>query len=226
MANQDSRRIRLTKAAAKDRLLIEIPLQDIGCHYSSLTDYLDKVVGYGVQALTAVDRLVNRFHLGAVSTRIGGHYGTVLPRISRSHQVVGGSVLYFDADSGAILQQEPLVEHLYSWYCFDYYTDNEVFFGEHLLSNRPVAVVTEEKTALLGTLAEPSIDWLAVGQGGNLSHGMMTKLDGMRVVLFPDDMNSEHWSEQFGGKFKVDCGFVHQDINQYLIEKITGRSGP
>lgn len=226
MGNQDLKRISATKAAPNDRMLIEIPKQDIGCHYSSLTDYLDKTTGYDSKILSAIDSLIMRFHLGAVTKLVNGHYGTVLPRINRNNKVVGGSVQYFDTDSGAILQREPLVEHLYSWYCFDYYTDDEVFFGEHLLSNKPVAIVQEEKTALLGTLAEPAVDWLAVGEGYNLTNNMMSKLAGKRVVLFPDDISCDYWEGQFGARFKVDRGFVHRDINRYLIDRIRGRGSP
>ncbi|WP_231559237.1 DUF6371 domain-containing protein [Prevotella denticola] len=173
-----------------------------------------------------IDELISRFHLGAVCTTLNGHYGSVLPRINERGNVVGGEVIYFDVDNGNILRQDPITDHLYNWYSFDYYTDKEVFFGEHLLSGKPVAIVTEEKTALLGTLAESSIDWLAVGEGYNLTNGMMNKLVGKRVVLFPDDMSSDYWSEQFGKEFKVDCGFVNRDINRYLIDKFKCQVSP
>ena len=157
---------------------------------------------------------------------MNGHYGTVLPRINRNNKVVGGSVQYFDTDSGSILQREPLVEHLYSWYCCDYYTDDEVFFGEHLLSGKPIAVVVEEKTALLGTLAEPSLDWLAVGGSYSLTSKMMNRLSGKRVILFPDGLCYDYWNEHFGARFKVDGGFTQRDINEYLIDKIKCRGSP
>ena len=46
MENQDLKRMSASKAAPNDRMLIEISKLDIGCHYSSLTDYLDKMAGY------------------------------------------------------------------------------------------------------------------------------------------------------------------------------------
>lgn len=192
MKQDELRYVMATKAAPNERLLIEIPKADISLHHSSITDYLDKVMNYDTSMMRKIDELISRFHLGAVYTTLNGHYGSVLPRINERGNVVGGEVIYFDVDNGNILRQDPITNHLYNWYCFDYYTDKKVFFGEHLLSNKPVAVVTEEKTALLGTLAEPSIDWLAVGEGYNLTNGMMTKLVGKRVVLFPDDMSSDY----------------------------------
>ena len=226
MKQDELRCVIATKAPLYKRLLIEIPKTDIGLQHSSITDYLDKVVNYDASMMRKIDELISRFHLGAVTTTLNGHYGSVLPHINERGNVVGGEVIYFDVGNGNILRQDPIMDHLYNWYCFDYYTDNEVYFGEHLLSDKPVAVVTEEKTALLGTLAEPSIDWLAVGEGYNLTNGMMAKLIGKRVVLFPDDMSSDYWSKQFGKQFKVDCGFVNRDINRYLIDKIKCRGGP
>ena len=67
MGNQDLKRISATKAAPNDRMLIEIPKQDIGCHYSSFTDYLDKTTGYDSKILSAIDSLIMSFHLGAVT---------------------------------------------------------------------------------------------------------------------------------------------------------------
>lgn len=226
MENQELKAILRTKAAPSERMLIEIPRGEISLRHSSITDYLDKLVNYDASMMRKIDEIISQFHLGAVSTTISGHYGSVLSRINKRGNVVGGEVMYFDVDNGNILRQSPITDHLYNWYCFDYYTDDEVFFGEHLLSNKPVAIVQEEKTALLGTLAEPAVDWLAVGEGCNLTNNMMSKLAGKRVVLFPDDISCDYWEEQFGARFKVDRGFVHRDINRYLIDRIRGRGSP
>ena len=226
MEQDKLRRMMATKAPIHERLLIEISKAEISLHHSSLTDYLDKLVNYDASMMRKIDDLILRFHLGAVSTAINGHYGSVLPRINERGMVVGGEVIYFDVDNGNTLRQDPITDHLYSWYCFDYYTDREVFFGEHLLSSNPIAVVMEEKTALLGTLAEPSLDWIAVGNSYLLTDRMMNRLRGKRVILFPDSMAYDYWNEHFGGQFKVDNGFIKRDINEYLIDKIKCRGSP
>jgi hypothetical protein len=79
---------------------------------------------------------------------------------------------------------------------------------------------------MLGTLAYPNIDWLAVGVGNNLTDEMMKKLIGRQVILFPDDFSYEFWSEHFGSKFKVDGSFTQRDINQYLIDFIHSQQVP
>ena len=220
MDDKELKQILATKAPACERFLIEIPKGDVVPHYSSLTDYLDKVVGCDVKMLNSIDQLIMRYRMGAVGKLMGGHHGTVLPLINRKGMIVGGNVIYYNTDDGTMLHKDALIDHLYPWYAFDYYVDPNVFYGEHLCRGRQTAIVQEEKTAMLGTLAYPNIDWLAVGVGNNLTDEMMKKLIGRQVILFPDDFCFDFWSEHYGRKFKVDDSFTHRDINKYLIDFI------
>ena len=226
MKQDELRCVMATKAAPNERMLTEIPKEKIGCHYSSITDYLDKMVNHDSSMMRKIDELISRFHLGAVSTTINGHYGSVLPCINRKGMIVGGNVIYYSTEDGQMLHKDALIDHLYSWYTFDYYVDPSVFFGEHLYRGRQTAVVQEEETALLGALAYPDIDWLAVGSGNNLTDEMMEKLLGRQVILLPDDFCCDFWMEHFGSKFKVDESFVHRGINQYLIDFIHSQHVP
>ena len=81
MDDRELKKILATKAPVYQRSFIEIPKEDVVPHYSSLTDYLDKVVGYDAKMLNSIDQLIMRYSLGAVKKLMGGHYGTVLPRI-------------------------------------------------------------------------------------------------------------------------------------------------
>ena len=226
MDDRELKKILATKAPAYERSFIEIPRDSIIPHHSSLSDYMDKLVNYDAKMLSRIDDLVMRYRLGAVHKTMNNHFGSVLPRINKKGMIVGGSVIYYNTEDGAMLQREGLVENLYSWYAFDYYTDPNVFFGEHLCCDRQTVVVQEEKTVLLGALAHPNYDWLAVGVGNNLTDVMMKRFMGRQVILFPDDFCFDYWSEHFGSKFKVDDSFTHCDINQYLIDFIHNRQVP
>ena len=226
MDDKELKEILATKALAYQRSFIEIPRDSFKTGFSSLTDYLDKVVGYETKKLGIIDQLIMRYRLGAVRKLMGGHYGTILPRINRKGMIVGGNVIYYNVGDGTMLHKGELIDHLYSWYAFDYYVDPNVFYGEHMYRGRQTAIVQEEKTAMLGTLAYPDIDWLAVGVGNNLTDEMMKKLIGRQVILFPDDFSYEFWMEHFGSKFKVDDSFTHRDINQYLIDFIHSQHVP
>lgn len=226
MDDKELKHILATKAPAYQRSFIEIPRDSVVPRHSSLSDYMDKVVKYDNKMLNRIDDLVMRYRLGAVSATMNEHFGTVLPRINRKGMIVGGNVIYYNTVNGAMLQKDELINHLYSWYAFDYYTAPNVFFGEHLWLGRQTIIVQEEKTALLGALAHPDFDWLAVGVGNNLTDTMMKKFVGRQVILFPDDFCFEYWSEHFGSKFKVDDSFTHRDINQYLIDFIHNQQLP
>ena len=220
MDDKELKQILATKAPAYERSFIEIPRDSFVPRHSSMSDYMDKLVNYDAKMLNRIDDLVMRYRLGATSKTMSEHFGTVLPRINKKGMIVGGSVIYYNTEDGTMLQKDELVDHLYPWYAFDYYTEPNVFFGEHLCHRRQIVIVPEEKTALLGALAHPDFDWLAVGVGNNLTDTMMKKFAGRLVILFPDDFSYEYWSEHFGSKFKVDDCFTHRDINQYLIDVI------
>ena len=226
MDEQELKQILTTKAPAYQRSLIEIPKDCFVPRHSSLTDYLDSVLGDSPKMQNRIDHLVMRYRLGATDEVKREHYGTVLPRINRRGMIVGGNVIHFNVDDGSVLNHDALVNHLYSWYAFDYYVDPNVFFGEHLLYGRQAVIVLDEKTALLGALAHPNYDWLAVGVGNNLTDAMMKKFMGRQVILFPDDFCFDFWSDHFGSKFKVDGSFTNQDINQYLIDFIHNQQVP
>ena len=226
MEDKELKQILATKAPTNQRSFIEIPRNSIVHRHSSLSDYMDKVVKYDNRMLNRIDDLVMRYRLGATDVVMEEHYGTILPRINQKGMIVGGSVIYYNTEDGAMLQKDELINHLYSWYAFDYFTDPNVFFGEHLWLGRQTIIVQEEKTALLGTLAHPDFDWLAVGVGNNLTDTMMKKFIGRQVILFPDDFCFEFWSEHFGSKFKVDDSFTHRDINQYLTDFIHNQHVP
>ena len=226
MDDRELKQILATKAPAYQRSFIEIPRDSVVPRHSSLSDYLDQVVKGDKKMLNRIDNIVMRYRLGAIFKTMNEHFGTILPRINKKGMIVGGSVIYYNAEDGTILQKDELVTHLYSWYAFDYYTDPNVFFGEHQCRGRQTAIVQEEKTAMIGALAYPEIDWLAVGVGNNLTDAMMKKFMGRQVILFPDDFCFDYWSEHFGSKFKVDDSFTHCDINRYLIDFIHNRQVP
>lgn len=216
----DFTKILATKAPKEKRGIKLIHPGDIGLHYSSVTDHLDYIAGYDKHVLSAVDKLIERYHLGAIHETAGGHRGSVLPRIDKDGRVAGGSVIHFDIHDGSVLKCGNLADSFYQWYSYDYYEDSDVFFGEHTLKFNPVAVVMEERTALLGALSGYPLHWLAVGHGRQLIKKMIDKLHGRQVILFPDSTVDQEWEILFGAEVKVDKSFVKADINEHLINRI------
>lgn len=78
------------------------------------------------------------------------------------------------------------------------YQLRQCFFGEHLLkqSNKPVAIVESEKTALIAQAYEPAFIWLASGSLSNLTAEKCKVLSGRKVYLFPDVNATEKWQQK------------------------------
>ncbi|HMJ46811.1 MAG TPA: DUF6371 domain-containing protein [Ferruginibacter sp.] len=78
------------------------------------------------------------------------------------------------------------------------------FFGEHLLSqaentNKPVAIVESEKTAVIASVYYPAFVWLSTGgkHGCNWTQKSVCHvLEGRKVILFPDLGAYHCWSEK------------------------------
>ena len=83
MDDKELKQILATKAPAYQRSLIEIPKDCFAPHHSSLTDYLDSVLGDSREMQNRIDNLVMRYRLGAVDKTKNEHFGTILPRINK-----------------------------------------------------------------------------------------------------------------------------------------------
>lgn len=207
-----------SRSIPRKRTSIPIPLEQIAFHYSSLTDYIDAALDYDREGMNMVDSIIQSLHLGVVGVIEQEHYGTILPVIDRNGVCVGGSVQFVDVHDGHIIRQDSLTEYLDKQR--EYHINPDVLFGENLLSGRQVAIVREERTAILGMMAEKSIDWLAVGHGRALTKAMADRLRGRRIVMFPDETDYGHWQALSDFRFIISDTFIRNDIDTYLIERI------
>ncbi|WP_040006436.1 DUF6371 domain-containing protein [Fibrisoma limi] len=77
---------------------------------------------------------------------------------------------------------------------------SQCLFGLHQLkdqpTNRPIAIVESEKTAILATVYLPEYIWLACGSLSNLTTEKLLPLSGRPVTLFPDLNGFEKWSQK------------------------------
>jgi len=70
----------------------------------------------------------------------------------------------------------------------------QCFFGEYLLKTYPVnsvAIVENEKSAIIASAVIPDSVWIAAGQLNGLSIEKAKVLKGRKVTLFPDFGGSE-----------------------------------
>lgn len=73
------------------------------------------------------------------------------------------------------------------------------YFGTHLLAqdtNKPVALVESEKTAIIGTLFMPAYIWIATGSWVSFNARMVESIGALKprqIHLFPDSDKAEEW---------------------------------
>ena len=74
---------------------------------------------------------------------------------------------------------------------------NQYFFGGHLIddSDKPIAVVEGEKTAVIMSIVNPSFIWIATGGVGGLQDNKCNTISEFEVVLFPDAGCFDKWKE-------------------------------
>lgn len=173
--------------------------------YSSLTTLLDDFLG------------TDNFHsFDALKlykvTALHDHDGARLWRCDIAGNPLNGQLVMFEA--GKIKEYLPITRNLWPyWNCR--YILQEAFFGGHLLSDttKPVAIVEDEITALLGSQLEKRFTWLAIGHGQNLTPSLLSQLVGYQVTLFPDDMASEFWGSMAEDFSNVLCSEMFTEIN-------------
>jgi len=77
------------------------------------------------------------------------------------------------------------------------FSPRQCFFGEHQLNDepqKPVAIVESEKTAIIASLYNPEVIWLATGGKSNLNQQMSLPLKNRHVTLYPDLGSHNEWS--------------------------------
>ena len=193
-------------------MAIFIPKETVRPAYGSITPYLLDTVG-----VRATDALVERYKTGCAQA----DGADIFWRLDAYGNPMGGAVILHNEQGVGlrawdILERNPTLSGIYATY--------PCLFGWHLLRmGDAVAIVQDEVTALLGSVAEPRLTWLAVGYGQNLTEGVLAPLAGHDVFLYPDSLNAEPWHGlRMPTKRMVvsDAFTAERDINRSIINTI------
>ncbi len=156
--------------------------------------YLSKVVGR-----ESTDRLFSLYKVGTANIWNGA---AVFWQIDIKGNVRAGKIMGYDAETGhRIKEPYSQVSWVHSISKVPDFHMRQCLFGEHLLadssvgrSNKTIALVESEKTALIAALFIPDFVWLATGGiNGCFNDEAMRVLGGREVVLFPDLKATEEW---------------------------------
>lgn len=117
------------------------------------------------------------------------------------------------------------------------------YFGEHLLKDlnpeqAQIGIVESEKTALILSVAYPSITWIATGSISNLTPERFTPFIGYDCTIYPDRDGYDKWNEKAqtlalqGYRIKVDTtvltyeGKPNDDLADIVLRCKNGTQEP
>jgi hypothetical protein len=122
---------------------------------------------------------------------------TSFPNLDRLNRVCKAKLIKFNPATGKRLKGEfdtsSLVRKLKLKADFRY---KQIFFGEHLLpkhTDKPLAIVESEKSAIIASLCMPRFVWLASGSKQWLKVERLQKLGQRQIVLYPDADGFNLW---------------------------------
>ena len=179
-----------------------------------------------------INRLANMYNIGTSSRWNGGT--TIFWEVDVNGLVRTGKLIKYSNDGHRIKGKNNWVHSVLNINDFNL---KQCLFGEHLINKFPdkdIAIVESEKTAIIASIFQPSLIWLASGGAEGINTEKVKPLEGRNVILFPDtSMDSriyQKWNEkakQFG--FEVSDYLEHYtneeqkanglDIADFLLKK-------
>ena len=149
---------------------------------------------------TETMKLMQKYKVGTSKHWNGA---TVFWQVDNQNKVRTGKIMLYDSETGKRVK-EPYnhVTWVHSILHKGDYNMKQCFFGEHLLpedKSRPVALVENEKTALIASYYLPQFLWIASGgKNGCFNANSLSVLAGRSVVLFPDLGATDNWQSKIG----------------------------
>jgi hypothetical protein len=156
----------------------------------------------------AINDLIAKYYIGSSSQ---WPVSTIFYQIDINKNIRTGKIALYDTITGKENKEHYWV---HSSLKQDKFNLQQCFFGEHLLlqdKTKPVAIVVNEKTAIIASVYLPQFIWIAADSLDNLTDQMYEILKDRTVVLYPD-LNKEY------NEFKVKAeGLSH--ITNFTVSK-------
>lgn len=141
--------------------------------------------------------------------------------IDRDNNLRSGKIMQYNAISGKRIKDGYSVDWVHSklkkedklppdW------TLSRCLYGEHLLSTNADAklcLVESEKTAIIASIFQPAVIWLATGGKGSFNSKVCQSLGGRNVEIFPDLGATQEWSDKVTEiSDTVGCKMIINDV--------------
>ena len=123
---------------------------------------------------------------------------TVFWQIDSSGNIRSGKIMAYDVTSGKRLKKNdgsPLISWAHTALRLPKFNLNQCLFGLHLLSEseKQVAVVESEKTAIIMSIELPQYTWMATGSLSGFKDEYLKPLKSKEIIAFPDKGGYKEW---------------------------------
>jgi hypothetical protein len=173
---------------------------------------------YGVFGVEVTDRAMQQYHVGTCSHWDGA---TVFWEVDLQGKVRAGKVMQYDSTKGKRVEDpktgKKLISSAHYLLKLPDPRPSQCFFGEHLLvdTTKTVAIVESEKTAVIASIDDPDMIWLACGSLTGLSTDKCQILKGRNVILYPDASDKKDASNK-----KINCFDYWNEVKTERLESI------
>ena len=164
--------------------------------HRSLRKYYDNNLYLYLIALFGIEKVQEVFKEYCIGTSKNWNGATIFWQIDHQHKVKAGKILLYD------VQTCKRVKHPYNhitWVHTKLKLENfnlqQCLFGLHLASSeKKIALVEAEKTALVMALFMPEYIWLATGSKQNFKYDILKAIKDREIIAFPDKSEFEDWN--------------------------------
>jgi hypothetical protein len=154
-----------------------------------------------------VTDLIQSYHLGTSKSVQGG---CIFYQVDLQGNIRRGKIIVYNARTG----RRGRIDSVHNQLNINrsHYPEWR-FLGEHLLyqTDKPVAIVESEKTAIIASVYLPEFLWLATGTISTLKPEYARSLKGRHVTLFPDIGAYSKWREAME-EFQSLCNISISDL--------------
>jgi hypothetical protein len=179
--------IKISEKNVIDKAIFEKSLQ--GYDNNAFVRYLISLFGE-----ERTQKLIAEYFIGSSRHWEGS---TVFWQIDAQGRIRAGKVMLYNETTGKrIKEPQACITWVHKIISIPDYELRQCFFGEHLLrtnTDKTVAIVESEKTAIIASVYLPEFIWMASGGLNNINPERMAVLKRRRVILFPDANGYEKW---------------------------------
>lgn len=156
-----------------------------------------------------VSEVLSKYFIGTSKHWPGA---TVFWQVDKLFRIRTGKIMLYNPISGRrVKEPRGCITWAHSALKLIDFEMKQCLYGEHLIadSNKVIAIVESEKTAIIASIYFPELTWVATGGLSNLTLEKIRVLSGRKVILFPDVKGFHKWDERMKkfSQFMTDTKF-------------------